>query len=480
MVSKSEDYRKEGGLLGMVQDLFPGIIEGIGIGGGEKKGVDLNPIEEGNVCETILNRNEKDAQLCMDGGGQPRGDYCQCWKEGENVSTYCIRVGGTYIVEKMSMGGTFFNYRCELDEQRGANKCEENGGHFVSTGKNKDGLMKAECRHWDEALTGLTNCPRDAWDEDKGYHDYLNNCWDGGGTPGIVEIDGDGRSICMCVDEGSAKDTCQYLNSELSLTHTIRCGNEANIFKYDSWGNCEITISSNQFFKPNEFAIYDNSVIIRTRSGEYIDNSLPIGVYGWELERCKAYRFDLTCKLNSDNLKDEDIEEIYVCDNTGCCFNLLKNEKGGPVRNLTAGCPAPNDISFKKFKAEQGGWYSFDLLNKQPWDIDIFYGDLHKGNGDFWHKYECTIDPGNEYRMDCGSAPGEPVNGTASGTGSLLFDPEVFGASCTTKLEIPTDFGIAPIKSEGGGSSGGGCPSGQSMCNGSCCSIGHCSNGGCY
>ena len=84
--------------------------------------------------------------------------------------------------------------------------------------------------------------------------------------------------------------------------------------------------------------------------------------------------------------------------------------------------------------------------------------------GGLTHEYECTIDPTDTNRMDYDSAPGEPVNGTASGAGSLSFYPDVFGPSCTAKLKVPADFGTAPI-----GTGGGGCPSGQFMCQGSCC-----------
>ena len=143
-------------------------------------------------------------------------------------------------------------------------------------------------------------------------------------------------------------------------------------------------------------------------------------------------------------------------------------------------CPAPSDITFKNFNVEDGGWYSFDLINKSPWEQDIFYGDLYKGNGEYWHEYECTIDPKDDKRMDCGSAPGETELGTAVGTGYITFDSNVFGSSCSKELEVPADYGTvaAPVTPSSD------CPAGESMCAGSCCSIGHCcdtgSGLGCY
>ncbi len=143
--------------------------------------------------------------------------------------------------------------------------------------------------------------------------------------------------------------------------------------------------------------------------------------------------------------------------------------------NLASNCPAPNDLTFKNFKVEDGGWYSFDLINKSSWDVDIFYGDLYKGNGDYWHKYECTIDPIDANRMDCGSAPGETGFGPAVGSGSLTFDADAFGTACSAQIEVPVDYGTVAAPE---------CPVGQSMCAGSCCSTGHCcdwgSGLGCY
>lgn len=115
-----------------------------------------------------------------------------------------------------------------------------------------------------------------------------------------------------------------------------------------------------------------------------------------------------------------------------------------PLASLkqSSGCPAPDDITFFNFAVEDGGWYSFLLVNELPWEKDEFYGDLFKGNDEFWHRYQCT--PDEEYKdilMDCGSAPGESINGTAAGTGYLMFDPDVFGSSCSADLKIPAPYG---------------------------------------
>lgn len=177
--------------------------------------------------------------------------------------------------------------------------------------------------------------------------------------------------------------------------------------------------------------------------------------------------------------KYKDCDEVIYCAFLPEYEDMCKAPQTKPLFLAPASddCPAPSDITFKNFNVEIGGWYSFDLINESPWEQDIFYGDLYKGNGEYWHKYECTIDLENDKRMDCGSAPGETELGTAVGTGYITFDSGVFGCA---ELEVPADYGTVAAPAAASPD----CPSGESMCAGSCCSTGHCcdtgSGLGCY
>ncbi len=438
VVAGREYYQNQGGLLGAVVTGVEAIIpnpvkDAVGdiVGGIVKAPVDKPPGQappDGEFpeeCGGVITCRGRDRDLCELCGGEWKdfGDEEYCWCGG----------GGQYTDKRW---------------------CEELiRGRWVEE-EDRCTLLPEEDEVVEEEpidLRQASGCPDIIWEHGVDDRQEVQQiCKDRGGVLNSFDKV-DNQKVCMCPTGNAVKDTCDWLGDpDFKPRHRFVCDDKRDF--------CWLYVEPGNIIDQNSW----RKIVIEMRDGTRVTTEKP----GRGTGGCSG-QDEIVCTIETDSAIDPNqVKDIFICADL-CCLSLIDLENSG-IFGLTdgGGCPDPNDISFEKFKNE-GGWYSFDLINNLPWETDIFYGELSKANGDYWHRYECTIDPNNKYRMDCGSAPGESGIGTVAGTGSLTFDPDVFGASCNIELNIDADFGS-------------GCPEGQTMCYGSCCSIGHCCDGECY
>ena len=384
----------------------------------EREDQDKQPVDQGEECNDFANRVAGVEDLYKGGIDNCEGPPWTCEYVFEDITGLDLDdyndLGINYQwgdgpLREATCVGAPDNFRCRFQIEPDIDgvvfyitlgKCEEylsSWNDWVEPAKEEDIIAAQEQEKEEDDISELKECKLEFSDANCGnfYYNILDNMFDNW-QPDVVcdfdkkcELNGDNIAPYLAGQESDFIDCIEIYYSWESEEE----GTKADCYSHPTDFRCQFP------FEPDKDL-----------------RSIGIGLSG-----CSTY-----------HVASIPLEEIEF-------DKQLQEENLAPQSSDS--CPAPDNITFMNFAVEDGGWYSFDLINELPWEQDIFYGDLYKGDGELWHKYECTIDENDNKRMDCGSAPGESNLGTAAGWGYLMFDPDVFGSSCSTELKVPANYG---------------------------------------